>query len=91
MKIVDHASTHADHDNNEEEHDADHMRSCHVQRDGISSVGARFFVPSKPAVSDSVAEQRLINAVGVITIITVFRTLLVIIYLQHLGKHCNEL
>ena len=63
----------------------------HVEREGVASDSAGLLVPAKPAVSDAVTEERLVYAVGVVTVVETLVTLLAVLNLLHLCEHRHKL
>ena len=92
VEVVDHTSTHADDDEDEKEEDDDDVRLRHVEREGVPAYRAGLLVPAKPAVPDPVANQGLVNTVGIVAVIGLrLGTLLAVLHLLHLSEHGNKL
>ena len=93
VEVVDHTSTHADDDEDEKEEDDDDVRLRHVEREGVPAYRAGLLVPAKPAVPDAVTHQRLVDTVGVVTVVESLSvgTLVTVLHLLHLSKHGNKL
>ena len=64
----------------------------HVEGEGVASDSAGLLVPAKPAVPDPVANQGLVNTVGIVAVIGLrLGTLLAVLHLLHLSEHGNKL
>ena len=67
------------------------MGCGHVEGDAVPAHAAALLVPPEPAVPHPVAEEARVDAVGVVAVVSVVRTLLVIVDLQHLREHRDKL